>query len=294
MNINNSLSHRNKEPESSVLYIVGTPIGNLDDISIRAINILKNVSLIACEDTRKTGRLLKHLNISNKLISLNEYSSLKKVYFLINMLDEGESLAVVSDAGMPLISDPGESIVTEAIKNNLDVICVPGPCAAITALISSGIDTSKFTFYGFLPKKNLDRELILKEISENDKTSIIYESPKRIIKLLTDLKNLCGGERKLVLLKELTKRYEKHFGDNINKVIDNLKFCDPKGEYTLIISKSEKDKNEYLISNKDLIIDLQELIKAGLSNSSAANYLSKKSGVPKNELYKLTIKNNLE
>ena len=294
MNINNSLSHRNKEPESSVLYIVGTPIGNLDDISIRAINILKNVSLIACEDTRKTGRLLKHLNISNKLISLNEYSSLKKVDFLINMLEEGESLAVVSDAGMPLISDPGESIVTEAIKNNLDVICVPGPCAAITALISSGIDTSKFTFYGFLPKKNLDRELILKEISENDKTSIIYESPKRIIKLLTDLKNLCGGERKLVLLKELTKRYEKHFGDNINKVIDNLKFCDPKGEYTLIISKSENDKNEYLISNKDLIIDLQELIKAGLSNSSAANYLSKKSGVPKNELYKLTIKNNLE
>ena len=294
MNINNPLSHRNKEPERSVLYIVGTPIGNLDDISIRAINILKNVSLIACEDTRKTGRLLKHLDISNKLVSFNEYNSLRKLDFLIKMLEEGKSLAVVSDAGMPLISDPGENIVNKAKKNNFDVICIPGPCAAITALVSSGIDATKFTFYGFLPKKSLDRELMLKEIYENNKTSIVYESPKRIKKLLIDLKNLCGEERKLVLLKELTKRYEKHFGDNIKKVLEKMEFSDPKGEYTLIISGTQKHRNEDFISNKNLIIDLKELIKAGLSNSSAANYLANKSGVPKNEIYKLSIKNNLE
>ena len=294
MNIKNSLSHRNQEPERSVLYIVGTPIGNLDDISLRAINILKNVSLIACEDTRKTGRLLKHFNISNKLISFNEYNSLKKLDFLVKRLEEGDSLAIVSDAGMPLISDPGESIVNQAKKNNFDVICIPGPCAAITALVSSGIDSAKFTFYGFLPKKSLNRELILKEIIGNYKTSIVYESPKRVKKLLIELKKLCGGERKIALLKELTKRYERHYGDTINKVLDNLQNGDLKGEYTLIISGAQKQKNENFISNKNLIFDLEELIKAGLSNSSAANYLSKKFGVPKNELYKLSIKNNLE
>ena len=294
MNIKNSLSHRNQEPERSVLYIVGTPIGNLDDISLRAMNILKNVSLIACEDTRKTGRLLKHFNISNKLTSFNEYNSLKKLDFLVKRLEEGDSLAIVSDAGMPLISDPGESIVNRARKNNFDVICIPGPCAAITALVSSGIDTTKFTFYGFFPKKSNDRELILNEINKNNKTSIVYESPKRIIKLLIDLKFLSGGDRKIVLLKELTKRYEQHFGDNIDKVLDNIQASDPKGEYTLIISGMQKDNNEILIKNKELINDLQDLIKAGLSKSSAANYLSKKSGVPKNELYKLSIKNNLE
>tara|TARA_B100000212_G_scaffold53743_1_gene35312 strand:- start:25 stop:894 length:870 start_codon:yes stop_codon:yes gene_type:complete len=289
MNINNPLSHRNKEPERSVLYIVGTPIGNLDDISIRAINILKNVSLIACEDTRKTGRLLKHINISNKLVSFNEYNSMKKLDYLISLLQKGESLAVVSDAGMPLISDPGESMVKRVKDNNLDVICIPGPCAAITALVSSGLETSKFTFYGFLPKTNVDRKLLLKEITENDKTSIIYESPKRITRLLTELKELCGGDKRLVLLKELTKRYERHFGDKIDLVLDQIKAIEPKGEYTLIISGNKKDKNHNLITNENLIIDLQNLIKAGLSHSAASNYLSKKTGLPKNQIYKLII-----
>tara|TARA_B100001287_G_C22672070_1_gene525758 strand:+ start:1430 stop:2299 length:870 start_codon:yes stop_codon:yes gene_type:complete len=289
MNINNPLSHRNKEPERSVLYIVGTPIGNLDDISIRAINILKNVSLIACEDTRKTGRLLKHINISNKLVSFNEYNSMKKLDYLISLLQKGESLAVVSDAGMPLISDPGESMVKRVKDNNLDVICIPGPCAAITALVSSGLETSKFTFYGFLPKTNVDRKLLLKEITENDKTSIIYESPKRITRLLTELKELCGGDKRLVLLKELTKRYERHFGDKIDLVLDQIKAIEPKGEYTLIISGNKKDKNDNLITNENLIIDLQNLIKAGLSHSAASNYLSKKTGLPKNQIYKLII-----
>ena len=293
MNINIPLSHRDKEPEESVLYIVGTPIGNLDDISLRAINILKNVSLIACEDTRKTGRLLKHLNISNKLVSFNEYNSLKKKEFLIKNLKKGDSVAIVSDAGMPLISDPGESIVNRVKKNNFDVICVPGPCAAITALVSSGIKTAKFTFYGFLPKKSIEREVILNEINKNNKTSIVYESPKRIIKLLIDLKFLCGGDREIVLLKELTKRYEQHFGNNINNVLDKIQDSDPKGEYTLIISGIQKDKNEISIKDKELIYDLQDLITAGLSKSSAAHYLSKKSGVPKNKLYKLIIENNL-
>ena len=294
MKSHQTLSHRNKEPENSVLYVVGTPIGNLEDISKRAINILKNVSLIACEDTRKTGLLMKYLNISNKLICLNQHNYLKKLDFLISKLHNGESIAMVSDAGMPLICDPGQFIVSEVKKKNYDVICIPGPCAAITALVSSGIDSSRFIFYGFLPRSIKERSLILKEISNNEITSIIYESPKRILKLLYDLETFIGQERNVVLLKELTKRYEKHYGDTINKVIDKLQSSDLKGEYTLIISGAQKQKNEDFTSNKNLIFDLEELIKAGLSNSSAANYLSKKSGVPKNELYKLSIKNNLE
>ena len=184
MNTNNLLSHRNKEPERGVLYIVGTPIGNLEDISLRASNILKNVSLIACEDTRITGKLLKNISVSNKLISFHKYSSSDKLDFLISKLKKGDSIALVSDAGMPLISDPGNHLVRETKNNNLDVICIPGPCAAITALVSSGLDSSQFTFFGFIPKSSKEREDTLKKICENQITSIIYESPKRIIKLI--------------------------------------------------------------------------------------------------------------
>ena len=290
MNIKYPLSHRSKEPERSVLYIVGTPIGNLDDISIRSINILKKVSLIACEDTRNTGKLLKYLNISNKLISFNQHNASKRVNFLLSQLEKGYSLALVSDAGMPLISDPGEIIVQKAREHNFDVICIPGPCAAILALVSSGIDTSKFTFYGFLPKKSNEKNIIMNEISKSSKTSIIYESPKRILKLLIELKSICGGDRKVAVLKEMTKRYETYFGDNIDNVIKQINNNEEKGEFTMIISGSNKDNHENLMSKEDLIIDLQDLIKAGLSHSAASNYLSKKSGYPRNQIYKLITK----
>ena len=291
MNTKVTLSHRNKEPENGILYLVGTPIGNLNDISIRAINILKEVSLIACEDTRKTGKLLKYFDISNKLISFHKYNSINKVDFLINKLRENASIALVSDAGMPLISDPGEIIVKKAKENNFDVICIPGPCAALSALVSSGLDTSRFTFYGFIPKSTLIRKSILRTIWESKNTSIIYESPKRILKLLIDLKEICGGDRKIVLMKELTKRFERHYGNNINDVIKEIEFKEPKGEFTLIISGNSENT---LVNEISLIEDLKELIKAGLSNASASNYLSKKSGLSKNEIYKLSIKNSLK
>lgn len=291
MNTKVTLSHRNKEPEKGILYLVGTPIGNLNDISLRAINILKEVSLIACEDTRKTGKLLKYFDISNKLISFHKYNSINKVDFLINKLKEDASIALVSDAGMPLISDPGEIIVKKAKENNFDVICVPGPCAALSALVSSGLDTSRFTFYGFIPKSTLLRKSILIAIWESKNTSIIYESPKRVLKLLIDLKEICGGDRKIVLMKELTKRFERHYGNSINDVIKEIEFKGLKGEFTLIISGNSENA---LVNEISLIEDLKELIKAGLSNASASNYLSKKSGLSKNEIYKLSIKNSLK
>ena len=167
MKNNPLLSHRSQEPESSTLYIVGTPIGNLNDISPRAINILKNVSLIACEDTRQTRKIMNKFQIFNSLISFNKHNSLNKIPRIIEEMKGGKSIALVSDAGMPGICDPGEDIVKAAKNNEFDVICIPGPCAAITALVSSGISSSSFVFEGFLPKKKNDREKILFEISKN-------------------------------------------------------------------------------------------------------------------------------
>ena len=167
------LSHRQEEPEEGTLYIVGTPIGNLDDISQRALNILENVSLVACEDTRQTKKIMNKFSISNNLTSFNKENSLNKIPKLIAKLKAGKSIALVSDAGMPGICDPGENIVSKVKTEGIGVICIPGACAAITALVASGMPSSKFIFEGFLPKKNIEREKILIEISKNEKTTIV-------------------------------------------------------------------------------------------------------------------------
>ena len=182
MNNNFLLSHRKQEPENGILYIVGTPIGNLNDISQRAINILKNVALVACEDTRQTKKIMNKFNISNKLISFNKHNSSIKIPNIISDLKEGKSIALVSDAGVPGICDPGEDIAKSVKSEGLDIICIPGACAALTALVSSGLPSSSFVFEGFLPRKEIDRAKILLEISKNEKTTIIYESPKRLKK----------------------------------------------------------------------------------------------------------------
>ena len=294
MYTSNLLSHRNQEPERGVLYIVGTPIGNLEDLSLRASNILKNVSLIACEDTRTTGKLLKNISISNKLISFHQYSPKDRLDLLISKLKQGDSIALVSDAGMPLISDPGNHLVREAKNNNLDVICIPGPCAAITALVSSGLDCNQFTFFGFIPKSSKERKNTLKKIFQNEITSIIYESPKRIIKLLNDLKDLFGIDREIVVMKEITKRHEQHFGYKIDDVIKRIEGNQIKGEFTLIISGNKKIKNDEELKELHLKDDLSKLIKAGLSHSAAANYLSEKSGISKNKIYKLILNKDIK
>ena len=288
-----TLSHRESEPEKKVLYVVATPIGNLNDISIRALNILKNVSCIACEDTRNTGKLLKHFQISNKLISFHQHNSFQKLEYLASKLKDGDSVALVTDAGMPLISDPGEILVKKIRELNLDVVCIPGPCAALTALVSSGISTSKFTFYGFLPKISKERSSILMMISKSRFSSIVYESPKRIIRLLEELSIYCGGKRNIALLKELTKKHEQNFGHNIDDVLKKLDKVELKGEYTLVIAGNNEPMLNDLISNESLKKDLIDLMKAGLSHSSAANFLSKKSNKTKSEIYRLIIKKDL-
>ena len=287
MNINSSSSHKNNEPESSVLYIVGTPIGNLQDLSSRALNVLKNVSIVACEDTRQTKKIMNTYKFTNKLTSFNKYNSFKKTPSLINLLNSGKSIALVSDAGMPSICDPGEKLVNVARTNGINIVCIPGPCAAVTALVSSGLPSSKFTFEGFLPKKKSEREKILLEISENNKTTILFESPNRIKNLLDELKEYVGGERKIHISRELTKKFEENIGGDINKIITHFKEKDVLGEITIVIKGKETNEKNIGINEFELKKELNGLINAGLSLSQASKYLAKKHNLTKSVIYNL-------
>ena len=280
------LSHRSQEPENGVLYLVGTPIGNLNDISQRAINILKNVSLIACEDTRQTKKIMNKFLISNILFSLNKHNSAKKIPKLIEYLKSGKSIALVSDAGMPSICDPGENVVKEVKANGISTICIPGPCAAITALVSSGMPSSNFIFEGFLPRKNIEREKLLLEISKNEKTTILFESPHRFRKLLKELRYFCGGEREIEIARELTKKFEEHIGTDIDGAIKIFEEKDIIGELTIVIKGINKKENTE-IDKINLKEELKELVNAGLSLSAASKFLAKKKGLKKSTIYNL-------
>ena len=286
MDSKNSSSHKKTEPENSVLYLVGTPIGNLNDISFRAVNILKNVSFIACEDTRQTKILMQKFRITNHLISFNKYNSFKKIPYIINELKTGKSIAIVSDAGLPSICDPGEDLVKEVKINGLNVICIPGPCAALTALVSSGLPSSKFVFYGFLPKKKKEKGEILIEIRNSEKTSILFESPHRLKKLLVELKENFGGEREIQIYRELTKKFEENIGSNVNMILDFFEGKEVIGEITLVIRGINNPKNlefdKYKLKN-----ELNELTNAGLSLSAASKYLAKKNNLTKSMIYNL-------
>ena len=283
---NLSLSHREQEPENGVLYLVGTPIGNLSDISSRALNILKNVFLILCEDTRETRKILSRFKIQNELSSFNRHNSNSKIPKIIKYLKSGKSLALVSDAGMPLICDPGEDLVQNAKLHDLEIICIPGPCAAITALAVSGLPCSKFVFEGFLPRKKIEREKNLLEISKNEKTTIIYESPRRLKQLLFELKEYCGGSREIAVSRELTKKFEQHIGNNIDNVIKFFEDNQVIGEFTLVIKGIERNQN-FEIDKNAIRRELRELVEAGLSLSSASKYLAKKKNITKKIIYNL-------
>ena len=287
MNVKSLSSHKNSEPESGVLYLVATPIGNLNDLSPRALNILKNVSLIACEDTRQTKKIMSRFQLKNKLTSFNKNNSSIRIPQIIHTLNSGKSIALVSDAGMPSICDPGEDLVREVRSNELNIICIPGPCAAITALVSSGLPSSKFTFEGFFPKKSSDRRKLLSEINKSEKTTILYESPNRLKKLLAELNEYCGGQREIHVYRELTKKFEEHIGNDINQVIDYLEGKEIKGEITLIIKGRDKTEQKSKFDEYELKKELNDLINAGLSLSKASAYLAKKNNITKNKIYNI-------
>ena len=287
MNVNFSFSHKIQEPQSNTLYIVGTPIGNLNDLSLRALNVLKNASLIACEDTRHTKKLMSKFEFTNTLISFNKFNSEKKIPKIINYLNSGKSIALVSDAGMPSICDPGEDLVKQVKLNGIKLVCIPGPCAALTALVSSGMPSSQFIFEGFLPKKTSDRKKILLEVQQNEKTTILFESPHRLIKLLSELKEFCGGEREIQVSRELTKKFAEHIGNNVNEVLRFFEGKEIKGELTIIIKGIKKVKRASAFNEFELKQELNDLIKAGLNLSAASKYLAKKKDLTKSSIYNL-------
>ena len=286
MKINSQLSHRSIEPERRILYLVGTPIGNLNDISPRAINILRNVNYIACEDTRQTKKIMNKYLFNNNLISFNKYNAFKKIPKLIEILKDNKSIAIVSDAGMPSISDPGEEFVKAVRSEGFDVICIPGASAAITALVCSGLPCSRFVFEGFLPKKNTDRKKILSEISKSEKTTIVFESPHRLKSLLKDLLKFCGGDREIAIARELTKKFEEHYVNDINSAIIFFEEREVVGEITVVI-KGICKTNTKEIDLQYVKEELHELIECGLSLSSASKYLARKKKLPKSLIYNL-------
>ncbi len=271
------------------LYLVATPIGNLEDITLRAIRILKEADLIVAEDTRHTLQLLNHLEIAKTMISYQRHSDDKRKEEIIEKLLEGKNIALVTDAGTPGISDPGEEIVEEAIKNDIKIVPIPGACALICALISSGMDTKEFTFIGFLPMNNKNRKEKLKEIKFATNTTIIYEAPHKLKETLKDLKEILY-DRKIVLAHEMTKIHESFEQGTVDEIIENTQ--DPKGEYVIIIEKNQKLNNE----NQDLnSLSLDEHYKyyekIGYQNKEIIKQIAKDRNVAKNEIYQYFIKN---
>ena len=272
---------------SGKLYLVATPIGNLEDITLRALRILKEVDIIAAEDTRNTLKLLNHFEIKKPLISNHRHNEDDREDVLINKLKEGKNIAVVSDAGTPGISDPGEVIVKKAIEENIQVIPIPGACAAINALIASGLDTKEFTFFGFLPLNKKLRKEKLEEIKNESKTSIIYEAPHKIKDSLKDLKTVIGN-RKVVLAREITKIHEEFIRGNIDDIID--KCDDLKGEMILLIEGGEKEILENVLNNLSLEEHYNVYEKQGLDKKEIIKKIAKDRGENKNEIYKYFIK----
>ena len=275
------------------LYVVATPIGNLSDMTQRAINTLKEVDLILCEDTRHSLILLNHYNISNKLTSYHKFNEKEKTEYILNQLKD-KDIALISDAGTPCISDPGEIIIKEAIKNNIEIVPVGGISAITTSLSASGLDTTSFSFYGFFPKENKDKKRLLKEISiSNIRTYVFYESPKRIIKTLEYIFNELGSV-KVALSSDLTKLHEKIYYGDINDVIKQLN-NNPKsdlGEYTLIIEKEAKEEIKEQLSIEALLVDI--IIKENISIKEAIDLLNKRyDNISKKDIYNasLNIKN---
>ena len=274
------------------LYIIATPIGNLEDITYRAVKILKEVDLIAAEDTRHTLKLLNHLEISKPLISYYKQNEHSKTENLIEKLKEGKNIALVSDAGTPGISDPGEVVVLEAIKEGVEIIPIPGACAFIQALIVSGLKTNNFQFIGFLPVNNTEKEKILEGIQANKNTIILYEAPHKLLKTLNSIIKVLGN-RKIVLAKEITKIHETYIRGKVIEVIKKLEQEDTiKGEYVILIEGSEYTEKEIEINSLNKM-EIEEHYKyyenKGLEKKEIIKKIAKDRNINKNEIYQKFI-----
>ncbi len=274
---------------SGILYLVATPIGNLDDITLRAIKTLKEVDFIAAEDTRHTLKLLNHLNISKPLISYYKQNEKIKSDIIIKRILNGESAAIVSDAGTPAISDPGEEIVKVAIENNIKIVPIPGACALINALICSGISSREFCFIGFLSAIKKEKKEKLEELKLETRTLIFYEAPHKLINTLEMMQEILGN-RKIVLARELTKIHEDFTYNYISEILNNI---EPKGEYVLVLEGAEKGKKDIdkeILNEKTLEEHYKYYEKQGLNKKDIIKRIAKDRNTNKNEIYKYFFK----
>lgn len=274
-----------------MLYICPTPIGNLEDITLRTLDVLKSVDLIACEDTRVTRKLLNHYNINAKLSSYYEHNKASKGEKLCKLLFEGKNIALVSDAGMPGISDPGEDLVKLCIEMGIPYTVLPGANAALTALVASGLPTRRFVFEGFLPKVAKERKERLSALLNEDRTIIMYESPHHLIKTLEELKIL--GDRRLTIIREISKKYEEIIYSSIFSAKEKWENKEPRGEYVLIIDGISEDDKQDIIRNKYIDISITEHLKIyeeqGLKRNEAMKSVAKDLGITKREVYKRVL-----
>ncbi len=276
------------EIKRGVLYVVGTPIGNLSDFSERAVDTLAAVDFIAAEDTRVTVKLLNHFDIKKPLISYYEHNKLQKGDVICARILAGESCALVSDAGMPAISDPGELLVAQCAQMNIPVYVVPGPSAVVSALAVSGLPTGRFTFEGFLSMNKKSRRDHLKEVKDEGRTMIFYEAPHKLLNTLSDMLE-SFGDRKIAIVRELTKIHEEVKRTTLSEAVEFYKENQPKGEFVLVIGGVEKTETERVYTLEDAAEIAREKIEAGMSSSEAAKAAALITGVKKGDIYRAIV-----
>ena len=274
------------EPAAGSLYLVGTPIGHMGDLSPRASHLLTTVDVIACEDTRHSGQLLSNLQARGRKLSFHQHNIRTRLPQLLELLAEGQSLAVISDAGLPGISDPGEELATAARHAGHPVLCIPGPCAATTALVSSGLPSGRFCFEGFLPTKGKERRQRLEELSSEQRTTVLYEAPHRLLTLLGELSSYCGPDRPIQVARELTKRHEEQVGPTVEAALAHFQQIRPQGEFTLVLGGATP-MAQPVLNDAELTEQLKELMTQGASASDAARQLATTTGLSRRRLYTL-------
>jgi 16S rRNA (cytidine1402-2'-O)-methyltransferase len=272
-----------EQTKPGTLYVVATPIGNLEDISYRAVRVLKEADLIACEDTRHTAKLLHHYAIDKPTVSYHEHNEAARAEELVTKLIAGLNVAQVSDAGMPGISDPGYRVIKLAIERGVQVVPIPGASAVVTALAASGLPTDSFQFLGFLPARSGERRTLLESVRDAQQTTVAYEAPHRIAETMKDIVELLGAERPVVLARELTKLHEEFIRGSAAQVLHRAQEHELKGEITLLVGKGAEQQ----VAAKDIAQRLEELMREQkLEESAALKVLAKQQGISKSEVYR--------
>ncbi len=268
------------------LYLVGTPIGNLEDITLRAVRVLKEADLIACEDTRQTQKLLNHYSIVTKTTSYHEHNEMERAPELVKELEAGARIALVTDAGMPGISDPGFRLISLAIRHKIPVVPIPGASAFLSALVASGLPTDSFRFNGFLPAKRGQRRQALEAVKDSERTQVFYEAPHRIVEAVEDVVEILGAERHIVIAREVTKLHEEFLRGSAGEILATLKSRgDVKGEITLLIAKAESQKPRAETVNLRQRME-QIMASENLDEKAALKRVAKEMGVSKSEAYR--------